>query len=207
MNIEIKESFTPKAKRDCVLVFQATETGDEHAYAQLLENYRESLYMLMFKMVRDPFDAEDLTIEAFSKAFKNLAQYSYECAFSTWLFKIAANNCIDFLRKKNKSVFSLSHFPNADAHDDAIYLSPLQDKSNDFNPEEIFFSKEQATVLRKIVSQLKPHYKKLVEMRYYEELTYEEIAQNLQISMALVKIRLFRAKEMLQSIMKNYKHL
>ena len=93
------EHLSDKAKHDLALV-EAAKKGDQSAYAQLMDRYRESIYFMMFKMVRHQDDADDLTIEAFGKAFKNLHQYTPTYAFSTWLFKIASNNCIDFLRKQ-----------------------------------------------------------------------------------------------------------
>ena len=93
--MEISATLTDKAKQDYKLVLQALESGDQQAYATLLNKYRDTLYFMMLKMTGNPTDADDLTLEAFGKAFKNLPQYSPDYAFSTWLFKIAANNCID----------------------------------------------------------------------------------------------------------------
>src|SRR5664279_4926106 len=100
--MEIASRLTEKAQRDYALVQRAVQFGDQKAYAELLNNYRDSLYFMLLKMTNNPTDAEDLTIEAFGKAFRNLQQYTLEFAFSTWLFRIASNNCIDFLRKKNR---------------------------------------------------------------------------------------------------------
>jgi RNA polymerase sigma-70 factor (ECF subfamily) len=197
--VEIKESFTPKARRDCILVKQALEEGDQYAYAQLLENYRESLYMLMLKMSNNPYDAEDLTIEAFGKAFKHLSQYTFEYAFSTWLFKIAANNCLNFLRKRSHSVSSTA---TSLYNSETAEFTDMDFNDNSLNPEETFFFKEQSQILRFIVSKLKPHYRQLVELRYFQELSYEEIAVFLDIPLGSVKAKLFRAKEILQKIIR-----
>ena len=97
--MEINENLSDKARRDYMLVKKATD-GDQKAYAELLDRYRDAIYYMLLKMVNNASDAEDLTIEAFGKAFKNLNQYAPNYAFSTWLFKIATNNCIDFIRKK-----------------------------------------------------------------------------------------------------------
>ncbi|MCD4682033.1 MAG: sigma-70 family RNA polymerase sigma factor, partial [Bacteroidales bacterium] len=99
--------LTEKALRDYHLVQLAIDDGDQKAYAELMKNYRDSLYFMLLKMTNNPHDAEDLTIEAFGKAFKKLHQYTPDYAFSTWLFKIASNNCIDFIRKKKKYTFSI----------------------------------------------------------------------------------------------------
>jgi len=196
--MEYNVSFTPKAVRDYSLIRNAIDSNDQRAYAQLLNNYHESLYMLMFKMVNNPYDAEDLTIEAFGKAFRNLRQYTTNYAFSTWLFKIASNNCVDFLRKKRLDLYEIDkdfdkkeeNFPSFELNDDKP------------NPEEKLFAKEKAKMVRQYVNMLKPHYRELIELRYFEELSYEEIAERLQIPIGTVKGKLFRAKDLLQAAMK-----
>ena len=95
--MEISPNLSHKAIQDFKLVQQAI-CGDQKAYAELLGRYRDAIYFMLLKMVNNKIDAEDLTIEAFGKAFRNLNQYSPNFAFSTWLFKIASNNCIDVLR-------------------------------------------------------------------------------------------------------------
>ncbi|MDR1878839.1 MAG: sigma-70 family RNA polymerase sigma factor [Bacteroidales bacterium] len=198
MEAKLKESFTSKARRDCGLVREAVESGSQRAYAELMEHYRESLYMLMFKMVNNPYDAEDLTIEAFGKAFRNLSQYTYEYAFSTWLFKIAANNCVDFLRKKKLHLFEIdkSYFTSGNE----ARLFELNDSGP--NPEQQLFDKEKAAKLHKVVATLKPKYRKLIELRYFEEMSYEEISKELNLPIGTVKGMLFRARYMLQAIIK-----
>jgi len=199
METELKVSFTtPKAFRDYGLVRQAIESGNQRAYAQLLDNYRESLYMLMLKMVNDPHDAEDLTIEAFGKAFRNLSKYTADYAFSTWLFKIAANNCLNFMRKKNVNLFRIDRDYVSSV--DSKYYFELDDKEP--NPEERLFDKEKISQIREIVNTLKPRYRTMIELRYFEELSYEEIAKELNVPIGTVKAMLYRAKSMLQAIIK-----
>ena len=194
--MELNDTFTTKSQRDYILVRSAIEDGNQQAYAELMQNYRDSLYMLMYKMVNDPYEAEDLTIEAFGKAFCNLNQYTCEYAFSTWLFKIASNNCIDFLRKK-KVQYLMIDARNADDDNSAPFELP-DDKST---PEEQLFDKEKVVQVRNFVNQLKPHYRQLIELRFYEELSYEEISERLGMPLGTVKAKLFRAKSMLQVIM------
>lgn len=105
--MEVTSHLTEKALRDYKLVQQAIGDGNQHAYAELMKNYRDSLYFMLLKMTNNPHDAEDLTIEAFGKAFKKLHQYTPDYAFSTWLFKIASNNCIDFIRKRKNTPSAL----------------------------------------------------------------------------------------------------
>ena len=100
--LEPGNNLTTKAVYDYKLIQRALQLGDQKAYAELLQRYRESVYFMMLKMVNNKDDADDLTIEAFGRAFKRLTQYTPTYAFSTWLFKIASNNAIDFLRNKKK---------------------------------------------------------------------------------------------------------
>ena len=103
MNKDIEIShLSEKAKKDYQLVISATENKDQQAFSELMDRYKDAIYFMLLKMVNNKDDAEDLTIEAFGKAFNRLNQYTPNYAFSTWLFKIASNNCIDFLRKKKK---------------------------------------------------------------------------------------------------------
>ncbi|MDR0606310.1 MAG: sigma-70 family RNA polymerase sigma factor [Bacteroidales bacterium] len=198
MEIDLKNSFTSKARRDYGLIRKAIESGNQQAYTELMENYRDSLYMLIYKMVNNPYDAEDLTIEAFGKAFHNLSQYTCEYAFSTWLFKIASNNCIDFLRKKKLNLFEMDK--GYSSIENEIFFFELNDDRP--NPEECLFNKEKSSEIRRLVNTLKPRYRKLIELRYFEELSYTEIADQLNVPIGTVKGMLFRAKYMLQAIMK-----
>jgi RNA polymerase sigma-70 factor (ECF subfamily) len=150
-------------------------------------------------MVNNKDDADDLTIEAFGKAFKNLKQYTPNFAFSTWLFKIASNNCIDFIRRKKKRTLSIDRRQESeDGMETTIHL-----KSDMLDPEEKFVKKQKIKMLHEIVKKLKPRYRELVELRYFQELSYEEIAQKLDIPLGTVKAQLFRAREFLQGILKN----
>lgn len=192
------QTNTEKSRRDYQLLRDALDNGNQQAYAELLRLYRNPIYYMLLKMMNNPNDAEDLTMEAFGKAFKNLDKYSTDFAFSTWLFKIASNNCIDYLRKKNS-------MPNCIDQD----LFAMEINLKDINggmpstPEDHIIEKQRIVVLRKAVEQLRPKYRELVELRYFKELTYEEISAQLDITIGNVKVQLFRAKEMLAGIMQN----
>jgi len=198
--MEINGHLTEKAQRDFRLVQQARDHGDQKAYAELLNNYRDSLYFMMLKMTGNPTDAEDLTIEAFGKAFKNLAQYSTAYAFSTWLFKIAANNCIDFLRKNRRLQFSEGTFRDED-EEKTDYPSNIP--SNTLDPEEKIIEKQKIALMHDVVEKLKPHYRNLVQLRYFSEWSYEEIATELNLPIGTVKAQLFRAREFLYQVLRN----
>jgi len=198
--MEINENLSDKAKEDLVLINAAVE-GDQVAYAKLMKKYRDSIYFMMVKMVRNADDADDLTIEAFGKAFNRLHQYSPNYAFSTWLFKIASNNCIDFIRKKRMQTFSLDQNINSDDES-----SPTFDvKTDTMDPEEKLINKQKIKLMRYVVKQLKPRYKNLVVLRYFKEYSYEEIADELKLPLGTVKAQLYRAREALYDLMKNTK--
>ena len=190
------EHLSDKAKQDLTLVERAKQ-GNQAAFASLMDRYRESIYFMMLKMVKNSDDAEDLTIEAFGKAFNRIDQYSPSFAFSTWLFKIASNNCIDFIRKKRIQVLSM---------DQGIATSDcgsirIDAKAQVNNPEESMMHDQKVIHMRLLVSKLKPRYRQLVEKRYFEELSYEEIADELNLPLGTVKAQLFRARDFLAGMM------
>lgn len=192
--------LSEKAQKDLVLVEQAIK-GNQSAYATLMEKYRESIYFTMLKMVHNTDDADDLTIEAFGKAFNRLEQYSPTYAFSTWLFKIASNNCIDFIRKKRIKVTSMD---TGITNDDGEVLF-FDAKSNTLDPEETIMKNQKVIHMRELVSKLKPRYRVLVEKRYFEELSYEEISAELDLPLGTVKAQLFRARDFLANMMEKTK--
>jgi RNA polymerase sigma-70 factor (ECF subfamily) len=194
------EHLSDKAKQDLVLVEEAKK-GKQAAYAELMDRYRDSIYFTMLKMVKNTDDADDLTIEAFGKAFNRLEQYSPSFAFSTWLFKIASNNSIDFIRKKRIQVTSMdSGLTNSEG--DAMQIDA---RSTGLNPEESIIQGQRIDHMRLLVSKLKPKYRELVEKRYFEEMSYEEIAEELNLPLGTVKAQLFRARDFLAAMMQQTK--
>ncbi|MGB9746951.1 MAG: RNA polymerase sigma factor [Bacteroidales bacterium] len=195
--MELNQHLTEKGQQDLLLVKRALR-GDQKAYAELLDRYRDSIYFMLLKMVNNPSDAEDLTIEAFGKAFRNLVQYTPNFAFSTWLFKIASNNAIDFMRKKRTGHVSIDQ--QIDESHEGTQISLPDDKPD---PEEHVIRQQKMVLMHDVVSRLKPRYRKLIELRYFNELSYEEIAAELDLPLGTVKAQLFRARELLYQILKN----
>jgi len=189
--MELNPQLSDKAQYDFALVESAL-IGEEKAFAKLMSRYKDAIYFMLLKMVNNKSDAEDLTIEAFGKAFKNLHQYSPNFAFSTWLFKIATNNCIDFLRKRRGIYVSIEN-----TQENGDNEPPIKLRSPDPNPEEKMIRIQRAVLMRRIVHRLKPRYRILVELRYFREYSYEEIATELKLPLGTVKAQLFRAREML----------
>lgn len=196
--MELNQNLSDKAKFDLILVDRAVH-GDQKAYAELLDRYRDAIYFLLLKMVNNKSDAEDLTIEAFGKAFKNINQYTPNFAFSTWLFKIATNNCIDFIRKRKANVVSIDQ----QTEDyEGVASSPATNlQASVLDPEETLIKEQNIKLIQSLVSKLKPRYRKLIELRYFKEYSYEEIADELDLPLGTVKAQLFRARELLYNIL------
>jgi RNA polymerase sigma-70 factor (ECF subfamily) len=191
--MEVSNGLSDKARNDLFLV-ELAKNGSEKAFSSLLNRYRDSIYFMLLKMVSNSSDAEDLTIEAFGKAFRNLDLFTPEYAFSTWLFKIATNNCIDFIRKKQ-----VTPTPIDQLQDDLDNLT-VNIQSDLPDPEETLINDQKIAVLKDIVNQLKPRYRNLIELRYYKEYSYEEIASELKLPIGTVKAQLYRAKSLLYNI-------
>ncbi|MCJ8209963.1 sigma-70 family RNA polymerase sigma factor [Mucilaginibacter sp. RS28] len=197
--MEVNAHFTENAKNDYQLVLKARE-GDQKAYASLMQRYKDSIYFMALKMVNNREDAMDLTVETFAKAFEKLDKYQPEFAFSTWLFRVATNNCIDFIRKKKLNTTSLHGIVDDDGDD-----RPLQIKADVLNPEETSIKKQQTAELKVLVESLPPRYRNLITLRYFDELSYEEIAQELSLPLGTVKAQLFRAKYLLGNVINRNK--
>jgi RNA polymerase sigma factor (sigma-70 family) len=200
MEIEGKE-FSDKAKKDFLLVEKAIRNDDQKAYAELMKRYRKPVFHLILKMVRNADDAEDLTIEAFGKAFKSLHKFNPEFTFSTWLFRIATNNCIDFIRRKRVQTTSIDN-PYKDADGDEMTID-IRDSA--LNPQEEAIRQQKIEIMKTIVTKLPNKYQVLIRMRYFDELSYEEIAQALDYPLGTVKAQLHRAKEIVLAMGKKRK--
>ena len=195
--MEERSTPTSRAQEDLELVKLAVEQKDQQAFGKLMDRYRDSIYFMVLKMVHNRDDAEDLTIESFGKAFNRIEKYDPKYAFSTWLFKIATNNCIDFIRKKRLETTSIDAPIGGDEGDELT----IDIKSEQLNPEEKYIKKQRAISVRGNIEKLDDKYRTLIELRYYKELSYEEIAQELDIPLGTVKAQLYRAKELLFKLM------
>ena len=195
------EASTAKNERtqlDYKLVCDARDNGSHKAYADLMASYREPLSLLLLRMTRNTTTAADLTIETFSKAFLQLHRYAPTGTFSSWLFSIGVNTYIDHLRKRKVDTVSLSDIQRTSDNDFIEYQIP----SNQPNPEETLIRRQRDEALKQVVMQLKEPYRQMIEMRYYDDLSYEEIAERMHIPMGTVKVRLMRAKALLAAIVK-----
>ncbi|GMQ31197.1 RNA polymerase sigma factor [Algoriphagus confluentis] len=195
--MEINErGFSNKALQDFDLIDKAVIEKDQTAYATLMKRYKKAVYFMILKMIRDADDAEDLTMEAFAKAFRNLHRFKKDYTFSTWLFRIATNNTIDFIRKKKLKTMSL----NNTLSDDSGNSVNIDVEDDDNNPQDEFIKSQRIEMVRIFVDKLPAKYRKLVQLRYFDELSYEEIAQELEKPLGTVKAQLHRSRELLYEI-------
>ncbi len=193
--------FSPKALEDFKLIDMAVG-GDEKAYAKLLLRYRRPVYMMVLKMVRNVDDAEDLMMESFSKAFRSLHKFKKDFTFSTWLFRIATNNTIDHIRKRKLKTLSIE---NTYTDDDGQSVSIDVEDSGLLNPQDEAIKAQKEMIIQEFVNMLPAKYQKLVRLRYFHELSYEEIADELEAPLGTVKAQLHRARELLYDLVKNKK--
>ena len=197
----MKKQFSVKALQDFQLIDQAVKENDEQAYAMLMDRYKKPVYHMILKMVRNVDDAEDLTVEAFAKAFKNLYKFKKDYTFSTWLFRIATNNSIDFIRKKKLDTTSL----NTAYQDDSGADVTMDVKDKNLNPQEEAIKAQKIELVQLFVTKLPAKYQRLVRLRYFKELSYEEIARELEAPLGTVKAQLHRARELLQDLVRDKK--
>ena len=185
-----------KRKEEKRLIEQALG-GHEKAYESLLNKYRNLVFSIMLKMVRNKQEAEDLAQEAFMKAFSSLATFNDEFAFSTWLMKIASNNCIDFLRKRKLRTYSI-HEP-VQYKDEKIEID-IPD--HDPTPEKTLIQSERNRMIEETIQALPERYRYVIILRHKEEKSYEEIAEIMNLPLGTVKAQIFRAREILNKNLK-----
>ena len=189
--------------KDKILITLILQNGDSKAYTQLLNKYKNSLMFTVLKMVNNRDDAEDITMQAFTKAFRNLSSYNDQYAFSTWLFKIASNTAIDFLRKKRLKTTSLDRNMNEYEESSTSFSQNILDPELD--PEEKLVLRQRNELMKEVVQSMNPKYRELIDLRFFQELKYDEIAKKLDIPIGTVKVRISRAKALLTEILKGHK--
>jgi RNA polymerase sigma factor (sigma-70 family) len=191
--------FSSKALEDFRLIDEAVQHNDEQAFAKLMQRYKRPVYHMILKMVRNVDDAEDLTIESFAKAFKSLHRFKKDFTFSTWLFRIATNNTIDYIRKRRLNTLSID---NTFTDNDGDSVS-IEVEDENLNPQEVTIKAQKEELMQVFVDKLPPKYQKLVRLRYFHELSYEEIAKELDAPLGTVKAQLHRARELMYEMVKN----
>ena len=174
---------------------ERAKKGDQVAFTFLLDFYWSEVYSFMLKRAENETDAEDITIETFSKAFDKIASYNPEFQFNTWLIAIAKNVHIDLLRKKKSSLF----IDITDEEDNQAYN--IADSTP--SAEDELITEQNLSQLLRYIKELKPHYQEVIQLRYFQEFSYQEIAEQLGEPLNNVKIKLLRAKKLLAEIIEN----
>ena len=184
-------------EEDIQLVARA-RSGDERAFRALLEKYERAVFSICLRMVRNRDEATDLAQESFIKTFGSLDRYNPAFAFSSWLFKITSNLCIDHLRKRRISTLPMdAPIDGENGEIQRQYVAP------DPTPDETFSRNEKMQKLDAGIAALPEHYRIMLVLRHQEDMSYEEIADSLSIPLGTVKARIHRAREMLKSILED----
>jgi RNA polymerase sigma-70 factor (ECF subfamily) len=160
--------------------------GNSQAFQPLIERYSRLVYTSVLKIVRAPDIAEDIAQEAFFQAFRSLASFRGESAFSTWLVRIAVNKALDYCRRQ-KALLETEEMPANIADDGGG------------NPEAVFLKKEEMWRLREQVLNLPPIYRRAIYDYYFNELTYKDIAAREGVSVRAIESRIYRAKAILRN--------
>jgi RNA polymerase sigma-70 factor (ECF subfamily) len=174
---------------------EKAKIGDQVAFTFLLDFYWNEVYGFMLKRTENETDAEDITIETFSKAFDKLATYNPEFQFNTWLIAIAKNVHIDILRKKKSSLFvEITDEEDYQAYNIADTTPSAEDE---------LITEQNLSQLLQYIKELKPHYQEVIQLRYFQEMSYQEIANQLEEPLSNVKVKILRAKKLLAEIIQN----
>jgi len=195
-----KETVSASKLEDVKLIKQALK-GKQSAYKQLMKKYYGYTRNLVYKMTSNKEDIEDLTQEAFIKAFNSLKKFDSQFAFSTWLYKIATNNCIDYIRKKKLNTYSIDK--NIETDDDD-YKFEIPDSES--LPDRNILESERKKVLDEAIEKLPERYKRVIILRHKADLEYEEIAKKLKLPVGTVKAHIFRGRELLNKYLKDKIH-
>ena len=191
-SVDSKEQKRQHSRSEDSRLIKGALAGDDTAYSHLMHKYHDAIFSFIFRMVHDHEQVEDLTQEAFIKAFSSLKNFNEEFAFSTWLYKIATNNCIDHIRRRKLQMYSIDKPIESK---DSDYTFELPDDSYEADKELI--SDQRALFLQEAIDQLPEKYRRVILLRHSEERSYEEIAKMLRIPIGTVKAHIFRAREIL----------
>ncbi|ARA93847.1 MAG: sigma-70 family RNA polymerase sigma factor [Bacteroidetes bacterium] len=197
MSASSSSAPSASSEQDRLLVEQAL-AGREGAYTELVAKYQNALYHHIYRMVRRKQEVDDLVQESFIKAFSALDSYSSQYAFSTWLYKIATNHTIDYLRKKKLQTFSIDK-PMQTKDGELEYELP----DTTYRPDRHLLEDQRRTLLQEAIDALPPKYHRVIVMRHQQERSYQEIADELGLPLGTVKAHIFRARELLNKYLRD----
>ncbi len=196
--MKIRDKASENSKAEDLKHINAAINGDQDAFAWLMKKYKGPLQNLIFRMVSEKSEIEDLVQEVFIKAFNSLRNYNQEFAFSTWIYRIAINNTIDYLRKRKLETFSIDS-DDEDDEDKPKFEIPDTTYSADAN----IILEQRQKIINDAIESLPEKYRKIIELRHKEELSYEEISEILNLPIGTVKAHLFRARELLNKYLRD----
>jgi RNA polymerase sigma-70 factor (ECF subfamily) len=181
-------------KNDIALQISKAKEGSQIAFNFLLDHFWNDVYRFQLKRIQNEYEAEDITIESFSKAFDKIHSYNDSYEFVTWLITISKNIQIDRSRKKNASI----HIQSSNTSEEQVKKIPDDSPT----PEDTLIIKQNLAELLSFIKQLKPHYQDVINLRYFQEMSYLEISNQLEEPLNNVKVRLLRARKLLAEIIK-----
>jgi RNA polymerase sigma-70 factor (ECF subfamily) len=199
-NPPVPAGRTESRAEDAKLIHRALR-GDQFAYKQLMKKYHDPIFNVIYRIVHDKQQVEDLTQETFVKAFASLKNFNEEYAFSTWLYKIATNSSIDYIRKKKLNTFSID---KPIAMEESDYSFELPDTT--YQPDKNIIQKQQSKLIEDAIEKLPEKYKRVIILRHSEERDYAEIAKMLKLPIGTVKAHIFRARELLNKYLRDKVH-
>ena len=188
------------AKTDMDLITD-TLKGNHNSFTILVNRYYASLYWVIYRIVGNSTDADDLTSESLIKAYESLSSYSNKYAFSTWLHTIGSNRAIDFVRNRNKQPSPIN---NPTSTEEDIMTPSIE---SDLSAEDNMIRLETNDIIANVISELKPFHRSLIDMRYFKNMSYEEISKKLNKPIGTIKTGLFRARRILYNLIKDNKNL
>ncbi|MBK6507698.1 MAG: sigma-70 family RNA polymerase sigma factor [Ignavibacteria bacterium] len=198
MENENVSAVAGKSKAEDLILIEEALKGKQASYERLMKKYYQLIHNLVYRMISRKEDVEDLTQEAFIKAFNSLHNFDKQFAFSTWLFKIATNNAIDYLRKKKLATFSIDKDFDSEDNDMKFEIP-----DNEYKPDRLLIDEQMKIVLDQAIESLPDKYRLVIVMRHKQEKEYEEIAQELKIPLGTVKAHIFRGRELLNKYLKD----
>jgi len=163
-----------------------------------MKKYHDAIYNLIYRIIHERDQVEDLTQEVFVKAFASLKNFNEEYAFSTWLYKIATNSSIDYIRKRKLETFSID---KPIAMEESDYHFELPDTT--YQPDKSIIQKQRANLIEEAIGRLPEKYRRVIVLRHTEERDYAEIARMLKLPIGTVKAHIFRARELLNKYLRD----
>ncbi len=202
INLKLKEiqlaSDKAESKREDIQLVEQALKGNQAAYDRLIKKYKSTISFVLLRIIQDKNEVEDIVQEVFINTFRSLNTYKKQYSFFSWIYKIAMNKGIDYLRKKKLQTFSIDK-PINTKNGELQFELP----DSTYEPDKQIISSERAAIVQWAIDQLPPKYKRVIIMRHQEEKDYAEIAKELKLPVGTVKVHIFRARELLNKYLKN----